>query len=114
MPKGFGGMPGGLGGLGDIMKQAQKMQKDMAKIQEDLKNRVVEGKAGGGMVTVNVNGAQELLAVKIDKNAVDPNDTEMLEDLIVAAVREGMRKAKEMADREMAKITGGMNLPGMF
>jgi len=113
MPKGFGGL-GNMGNLGDIMKQAQKMQKDMAKIQEDLKNRVVEGKAGGGMVTVNVNGAQELLAVKIDKGVVNPDDIEMLEDLIVAAVREGMRKAKELADKEMAKITGGMNLPGMF
>jgi hypothetical protein len=113
MPKGFGGL-GNMGNLGDIMKQAQKMQKDVAKVQEGLKNRVVEGKAGGGMVTVNVNGAQELLAVKIDKSVANPDDIEMLEDLVVAAVREGMRKAKEMADKEMAKLTGGMNLPGMF
>ena len=108
MPKG----PGGLGDLGNIMKQAQKMQKEIAKIQEDLKNRVVEGKAAGGMVTVNVNGAQELLAVKIDESAM--SDRELLEDLMVAAVREGMRKSKEMADKEMAKLTGGLNLPGMF
>jgi DNA-binding YbaB/EbfC family protein len=110
MPKGLGG----LGDLGNIMKHAQKMQQEMAKIQEDLKNRVVEGKAGGGMVVVNVNGAQELLAVKIDKNVVDPEDVEMLEDLVVAAVREGMRKAKEMANKEMSKLTGGLNLPGLF
>ncbi len=110
MPKGLGG----LGDLGNIMKHAQKMQQEMAKIQEDLKNRVVEGKAGGGMVVVNVNGAQELLAVKIDKNVVDPEDVEMLEDLITAAVREGMRKAKEMANKEMSKLTGGLNLPGLF
>ncbi|RKY29208.1 MAG: YbaB/EbfC family nucleoid-associated protein, partial [Planctomycetota bacterium] len=100
--------------LGNIMKHAQKMQQEMAKIQEDLKNRVVEGKAGGGMVVVNVNGAQELLAVKIDKNVVDPEDVEMLEDLITAAVREGMRKAKEMANKEMSKLTGGLNLPGLL
>lgn len=110
MPKGIGG----LGDLGNIMKHAQKMQQEMAKIQEDLKNRVVEGKAGGGMVVVNVNGAQELLAVKIDKNVVDPEDVEMLEDLITAAVREGMRKAKEMANKEMSKLTGGLNLPGLL
>jgi DNA-binding YbaB/EbfC family protein len=108
MPKGMGG----LGDLGNIMKQAQKMQQDMAKVQEDLKNRVVEGKAGGGMVTVNVNAAQELLAVKIEEAAMA--DRELLEDLVVAAVREGMRKAKEVSNKEMSKLTGGMNLPGMF
>ena len=108
MPKGSGG----LGDLGNIMKHAQKMQKEMAKIQEDLKNRVVEGKAGGGMVTVNVNGAQELLAIKIEKSALE--DHELLEDLVVAAVREGMRKAKDMANKEMSKLTGGLNLPGLI
>lgn len=108
MPKGLGGM----GDLGNIMKQAQKMQQEMAKVQEDLKGRVVEGKAGGGMVTVHVNGAQDLLAVKIEDAAMQ--DRELLEDLIVAAVREGMRKAKDMSNKEMSKLTGGMNLPGMF
>jgi len=110
MSKGFGD----LGNLGDIMKGAQKMQKDMARIQEELKTRVVEGDAGGGMIRVQVNGAQEVVSVKIDKSVVDPDDIEMLEDLIIAAVREAMRKSQEMSKAEMAKLTGGLNIPGLF
>ena len=113
MSKGFGGM-GNMGNMGDLMKSAQKMQKDMARIQEELKTRIVEGDAGGGMVRVQVNGGQEVVAVKIDPSVVDPDDVEMLEDLVIAAVREGMRKAHELSQREMGKLTGGLNLPGMF
>ena len=110
--KGFGG--GGLGDLGGLLKQAQKMQREMARIQDDLKERVVEANAGGGMVKVVVNGAQEIVSVKIDPEVIDPGDKEMLEDLVLAAVTQGLQKAKTMADEEMAKITGGMKLPGMF
>jgi len=109
-------LPGGGGGLdfGEMMKQAQKMQKDMARIQEDLKERIVEGVAGGGMVKAFVNGGQELVGIKIDPEAVDPDDAEMLEDMVVAAVNQGMTKAKELAQKEMGKITGGLGIPGLF
>lgn len=107
----------GMGGmnLGKMMKQAQEMQKQMGKIQEELKERVVEASSGGGMVTVNVNGQQELLAIKINPEVVNKDDVSMLEDLITAAVNEGMVKAKELANEEMKKVTGGMGLPpGLF
>ncbi|MBI4833867.1 MAG: YbaB/EbfC family nucleoid-associated protein [Planctomycetes bacterium] len=101
--------------LGKMMKQAQEMQKQMGKIQEELKERVVEASSGGGMVTVNVNGQQELLAIKINPEVVNKDDVSMLEDLITAAVNEGMVKAKELANEEMKKVTGGMGLPpGLF
>ena len=105
---------GGFGDLGNMVKQAQKMQKDLARIQEDLKERVVEGTSGGGMVTAYVNGQQELMSIKITKDVVNPDDVEMLEDLVVAAVNQGVKNAKEMAQKEMSKVTGGMSLPGMF
>jgi DNA-binding YbaB/EbfC family protein len=97
-----------------IMRQAQKMQQEMMKLQEDLKKRVVEGSAGGGMVTALVNGGKELVSVKIDKRAVDPDDIEMLEDLIVAAVASATAKADEMVKEEMKKVTGGMSIPGLM
>jgi DNA-binding YbaB/EbfC family protein len=100
--------------MGDLVRQAQKMQTKMADIQNSLKDRIVEGTAGGGMVKVLVNGQQEVMAVKIDPEVVDPEDVAMLEDLILAAARQGLEKAKELASTEMAKVTGGMNLPGMF
>ena len=100
--------------LGGLMKKAQKMQSEMLKIQEELAKRVVEGTAGGGIVKVQVNGAREALSVRIDPQAVDPGDIEMLEDLVLAAVKEALRKADEMAKSEMAKITGGMDLPGLM
>ena len=100
--------------MGHLMRQAQDIQKRIAKAQEDLKDRIEEGSSGGGMVTALVNGAQELVSVRIDKEVVDPDDVEMLEDLIIAAVRQGMERAKEMSDAEMKKATGGLNLPGMF
>lgn len=105
---------GGMGDLGGLMKQAQKMQKDMARIQDELKERIVEGTAGGGMVTAMVNGKQEVVAIKISKDVVDPDDVEMLEDLVAAAVNAGIKAASDMANAEMSKVTGGMNIPGLF
>lgn len=114
MAKGGGGGGFNMGGMGDILKQAQDMQKRMAKVQEDLKERVVEASSGGGMVTAQANGRQELMSIKISKECVDPNDLAMLEDLVVAAVNQAMKKAKELHEKELGKITGGLNLPGMM
>lgn len=110
-----------MGNMGNLLKQAQKMQQDMAKAQEELGEIEVEATAGGGMVTARANGKQELLAVTINPEAVDPEDVEMLEDLVLAAVNEALRKASETAAEHMAKVTGplqgmmppGMNIPGM-
>ncbi|TDI92453.1 MAG: YbaB/EbfC family nucleoid-associated protein [Caldithrix sp.] len=103
-------------GMGDIMKQAQKMQEKMQKIQEELADLQVEASSGGGMVTVVANGKQEIMEVRIDKQVVDPEDVEMLEDLVVAAVNQAMEKAQELANEEMGKVAGGMlgNMPGGF
>lgn len=100
--------------MNKLMKQAQQMQAKMSKMQEELEEKTVETTAGGGVVKVVVNGKQELLDIKIDPDAVDPEDVEMLEDLILAAVNEGMRKVQDMINQEMGKLTGGMNIPGMF
>lgn len=105
---------GGMGNMQGMLKKVQKMQSDMMKMQEELKSRTVETTVGGGAVSVVVTGKKELQAIKIDPSAVDPEDVEMLEDLIVSAVNEGMRKVDEMTEKEMGKITGGMKLPGMF
>ncbi|MCK4401245.1 YbaB/EbfC family nucleoid-associated protein [bacterium] len=102
-----------MAGIGKFLKQAQKMQKDMAKIQVEMASKTVEATAGGGMVTVMVNGNQEINSIKIEKEVVDPNDVEMLENLVVAAINEGLRKSKEMVSGEMGKLTGGMNIPGL-
>jgi DNA-binding YbaB/EbfC family protein len=99
--------------LGNIMKQAQKMQAQIAKVQEELADKTVEASAGGGMVTVVVNGKQEVLSIKIEPEVIDPQDTEMLQDLVVAAVNEGLRKSQEMVAEEMKKITGGLQIPGL-
>ena len=96
-------------GLGNIMKQAQMMQQKMMQLQKE-----VEASSGGGMVTATVNGKQQIVSLKIEPTVVDPEDAEMLEDLIVAAINEALKKSQEMAQEEMAKITGGLNLPGMF
>lgn len=96
-----------------MMKQVQKMQADMVRVQEELKTKTVEGTAGGGVVTVVVTCQQEVKDVKIDPSAVDPDDVEMLEDLILAAVNDALRKSQETAAAEIAKVTGGMNIPGM-
>ncbi len=96
-----------------IMKQAKKMQERMANLQKELEMKTIEAQAGGGMVRVVVNGKFEIVSLKIEKEVVNPEDIEMLQDLIVAAVNEGIRKAQEMASSEMAKITGGLNIPGL-
>ena len=100
--------------FGNIMKQAKKMQEKIASIQAELEGKTVEATAGGGMVTVVVNGKFEVLSLKIDKEVVNPEDVDMLQDLIMAAVNEGIRKAQEMATAEMSKITGGFNIPGLM
>jgi hypothetical protein len=102
----------GMGGMGDILKQAQKMQQRLLEVQQELKQRVVEGSAGGGMVRVAVNGEQQVLSVKVDPQAVSPEDLELLEDMVLAAVNQALEKARQMAQEEMAKVTGGLQLPG--
>lgn len=96
------------------MKQAQQVQARMMKLQEELALKTVEASAGGGMVTAVVNGRFEIVSLKIEKDVVNPDDVEMLQDLIAAAVNEGVRKAQEMAQAEMSKITGGLQIPGMM
>lgn len=105
---------GGMGNMGAMMKKVQKMQADMLKMQEELKKRTVEASAGGGAVTVVVSGKKEVKSVKIDPSAVDPEDVEMLEDMILTAINDGMKQVDEMTEKEMGKVTGGMKLPGMF
>lgn len=102
--------------MGDILKQAQKIQEKIQKVQDELGNLKAEGSAGGGMVTAVANGKQEILEIHIDKQVVDPEDIEMLEDLVVAAVNQALEKAQEMANREMGKAAGGLlgNLPAGF
>jgi DNA-binding YbaB/EbfC family protein len=99
--------------LGSIMKQAQKMQAQIAKVQEELAQKTVEASAGGGMVTVVVNGKQEITSITIEPEVIDASDKEMLQDLVVAAVNEGLRKSQEMVSEEMKKITGGLQIPGL-
>jgi DNA-binding YbaB/EbfC family protein len=96
------------------MKQAKKIQEKIASMQAELESRTVEATAGGGMVTVVVNGKFEILSMKIDKEVINQEDVDMLQDLIMAAVNEGIRKAQEMASAEMSKITGGFNIPGLM
>ncbi len=104
----------GMGNMGNMMKQVQQMQKKMAKMQSELEEKEVEATAGGGAIKAKVNGKKEVLEIKIDKDVVDPDDVEMLEDLVLAAVNEAIRKAEEMVSSEMQKVTGGLNIPGMF
>jgi len=99
--------------LGDIMREAQKLQSEMAKLQEEVKTKTVEATSGGGMVTVVASGAGEIVSIKIEKEVVNPDDIEMLQDLIIAAVNEALRRANEMMNSEMAKLTGGLQLPGI-
>lgn len=100
--------------LGSLMKQAQQMQGDMQRVQAELKERVVEASSGGGAVTAMANGAGELMAVKLNEDVVDPEDIETLEDLVLTAVNNALKEAKEMADKEMGQITGGMGFPGLM
>jgi DNA-binding YbaB/EbfC family protein len=101
------------GMFGDLMKQAKKMQQEMAKIQEESKKKTVEASAGGGMVTITVNGAMEIVSINIEREVVNPDDIEMLQDLIVAASNEAIKRAQQMVNEEMGKVTGGLNIPGM-
>ena len=103
-----------IGAMGDLLKQAQEMQSRMAKIQEELANKTVQGSAGGGMVQVSVNGQFQMTAVRIEPSVVNAAEKEMLEDLILAAVNDGMRKARELASSEMSKLTGGLKIPGLM
>ncbi len=107
------GMAGG-GNMNTMMKQVQKMQKQMEDMQKELEQREVEAASGGGAVTVRVDGKKNLLGLKIDPEVLDKDDVEMLEDMIVAAINEAYRKADEMTDSEMKKITGGVNIPGLM
>jgi len=97
-----------------MMKQAQKLQAKMAELQAEMGNRTVSAQAGGGMVEATVNGRQELLSLRIDKEVVSPDDVEMLQDLILAAVNEALNRSREMMAAEMSKLTGGMQIPGLF
>jgi len=100
--------------FGDIMKQAQQMQERLAKLQEEAGKKTVEASAGGGMVTVVANGKQEILSVKIDPEVFSGNDRAMLEDLLVAAVNEALRKSRDIVAEEMKTLTGGLQIPGLF
>ena len=107
--RGMGGMGGG--NMNNMIRQAQKMQQDMMKAQEELESKTYEARAGGGVVSATVSGKKELLSITIDPEAVDPDDVEMLQDLIVAAVNEALRKATDDAASQMSRLTGGLNLP---
>ena len=98
----------------NLMKQAQKMQREAARVQEELANTEVEGISGGGMVKVIATGAQEIVSISINPEIIDPEDREMLEDLVLAAVKDAMANAQALAADKMGRVTGGMNLPGMF
>ena len=99
--------------MGNLMKQAQQFQAKMARLQEELGERTVESSAGGGMVSVVANGRQEIVSIKIETEVIDPDDTEMLQDLILAAVNDALSKAKNMVNEEMGKLTQGLNLPNI-
>ena len=107
-------MPGMPGNINNMMKQVQKMQKQMEDVQAELEEKEVEASSGGGAVTAKVNGKKQLIDIKIQPEVVDPEDIEMLQDLIIAAANEALKKAEEMMSTEMGKITGGMNIPGLF
>jgi DNA-binding YbaB/EbfC family protein len=100
-------------GFGNLAKMAQQMQADLARVQGELEQMQFEGTAGGGVVTATVSGKQEVVSVRIDPGAVDPDDVEMLQDLITAAVNDGLRSARQTAEQRMAGVTGGLKLPGM-
>lgn len=100
-------------GMGNMMKQAQQLQSKMMKLQEELAEKTVESSSGGGMVRVTANGRQQILSIQIEKEVVDPDDVEMLQDLIMAAINDALAKAQEMVSSEMGKLTGGLNIPGL-
>ena len=100
-------------GMGNMMKQAQKLQSQMMKLQEELAGKTMESSSGGGMVTVVANGRQQIVSIQIESEVVDPDDVEMLQDLVLAAVNDALAKAQEMVSSEMGKLTGGLNIPGL-
>ena len=100
--------------MNEIMRKAQQMQQKLSEVQNDLAGKSVTASVGGGMVSVTVNGKNELLSIQIDKEVINPDDQAMLQDLIVSAVNEAIRKAQDMTKEEMRKITGGINIPGIF
>ena len=108
------GMGGGPSNMQSMLKQAQKMQEDMAAMQAELEEREYEVSAGGGVVSVKINGKKQILSMNIDPEVIDPDDKETLEDLVVACVNEAIQKVESASQDEMSKITGGMSLPGMF
>ncbi len=99
--------------MGKIMKQAQQLQNKMEKLQEEMASKTVEASAGGGMVKAVANGRQQIVSINIEKEVVDPEDTEMLQDLIIAAVNDALKRSQDMVSEEMNKLTGGMNIPGL-
>ena len=100
--------------MNEIMRQAQQMQQRMRQVQDELASRTVTASAGGGMVSATLNGKNELLSIQIDEEVIKPEDRAMLQDLIISAVNEGIRKSRDMAEAEMRRITGGINIPGIF
>jgi DNA-binding YbaB/EbfC family protein len=105
---------GGMGNIGNMMKQAQKLQAKMMQLQTELADKTVEATAGGGMVKVVANGKQQIISISIEKEVVDPEDVEMLQDLVTAAVNDALAKSQEMVSSQMSKLTGGMNIPGLM
>jgi DNA-binding YbaB/EbfC family protein len=100
-------------GMGNMMKQAQKLQAKMLRMQEELAEKTIESTAGGGMVKVVANGKQQIVSIQIEKEVVDPDDVEMLQDLVMAAVNDALTKSQEMVSAEMTKLTGGLSIPGL-
>ncbi len=100
-------------GFGNMMKEAQKLQQQLAAVQEEVAKRKVDATAGGGMVTVEANGKQELVSIKIDREVINPADAQMLEDLVLAACNEALRKSRDMVQHELGKLTGGLKIPGL-
>ena len=100
-------------GFGNMMKEAQKLQAQMEKMQEEIARKTVDATAGGGMVTVQANGKQELLSIKIDPEVINKDDAQMLEDLVLAACNEALRKSRELVQQELGKLTGGLKIPGL-
>jgi len=101
-------------GMGNMMKQAQMLQSKMAKLQEEMADKTVEATSGGGMVKVVANGSQRIVSIQIEKEVIDPDDADMLQDLVVAAVNDALAKSQEMVSSEISKLTGGLNIPGLM
>jgi len=101
-------------GMGNMMKQAQQLQSKMVKLQEEMAEKTIEATSGGGMVKVVANGSQRIISIQIEKEVIDPEDSDMLQDLVIAAVNDALSKSQEMVSSEMSKLTGGLNIPGLM